>query len=69
MNKLASHKKAIVQHGRESGPWDSSGAKLREWDPFWAEQCFEMTTNPWTKQDSSAQDDRVDLHCCERRMH
>ena len=30
------------------GPWEDSVAKLREWDPAWAEQCFKMTTNPWT---------------------
>ena len=23
-------------------------AKLREWDPAWAEPCVKMTTNPWT---------------------
>jgi alkylhydroperoxidase/carboxymuconolactone decarboxylase family protein YurZ len=31
-----------------TGPWDPSITKLREWDPAWAEQCFKMTTNPWT---------------------
>jgi alkylhydroperoxidase/carboxymuconolactone decarboxylase family protein YurZ len=31
-----------------TGPWDSALAKLREWDPVWAEACFNMTTNPWT---------------------
>jgi alkylhydroperoxidase/carboxymuconolactone decarboxylase family protein YurZ len=30
------------------GPWDTSLAKLREWDPVWAEQCYRLTTNPWT---------------------
>lgn len=30
------------------GPWDSGLATLREWDPVWAEACFNMTTNPWT---------------------
>jgi alkylhydroperoxidase/carboxymuconolactone decarboxylase family protein YurZ len=30
------------------GPWDSGLAKLREWDPLWADACFNMTTNPWT---------------------
>ena len=48
MSALTSHKKAIVEQERESGPWDTSLAKLREWDPAWAEQCFKMTTNPWT---------------------
>jgi alkylhydroperoxidase/carboxymuconolactone decarboxylase family protein YurZ len=33
---------------QQTGPWDASLAKLREWDPAWAEQCFQMTTNPWT---------------------
>jgi alkylhydroperoxidase/carboxymuconolactone decarboxylase family protein YurZ len=28
--------------------WDAALAKLREWDPAWAEQCVKMTTNPWT---------------------
>lgn len=31
-----------------TGPWDSSLAKLREWDPAWAETCRKMSTNPWT---------------------
>jgi alkylhydroperoxidase/carboxymuconolactone decarboxylase family protein YurZ len=31
-----------------TGSWDSSLDKLCEWDPAWAEQCFNMTTNPWT---------------------
>ena len=48
MSKLASHKKAVVEQGQETGPWDAPLAKLREWDPAWAEQCFKMTTNPWT---------------------
>jgi alkylhydroperoxidase/carboxymuconolactone decarboxylase family protein YurZ len=29
--------------------WEAALAKLREWDPGWAEQCVKMTTNPWTK--------------------
>ncbi len=48
MSKLASHKKTIVEQGQETGSWDAPLAKLREWDPAWAEQCFKMTTNPWT---------------------
>lgn len=48
MSALASHKKTVVGQGHETGPWDASLAKLREWDPAWAEQCFKMTTNPWT---------------------
>jgi alkylhydroperoxidase/carboxymuconolactone decarboxylase family protein YurZ len=31
-----------------TGPWNSPLARLREWDPAWAEQCFQMTTNSWT---------------------
>ena len=23
-------------------------AKLRDWDPTWAEQCLQMSANPWT---------------------
>jgi alkylhydroperoxidase/carboxymuconolactone decarboxylase family protein YurZ len=30
------------------GPWDSSFSQLHQWDPAWAQQCYEMTTNPWT---------------------
>jgi alkylhydroperoxidase/carboxymuconolactone decarboxylase family protein YurZ len=30
------------------GPWDAALARLREWDPAWAEQCVKMSTNPWT---------------------
>ena len=39
---------AANQRG-ETGPWDDSAlAKLREWDPTWAEQCLQMSANPWT---------------------
>jgi alkylhydroperoxidase/carboxymuconolactone decarboxylase family protein YurZ len=31
-----------------TGPWEPSLAKLREWDPAWVEECFNMTMNPWT---------------------
>jgi alkylhydroperoxidase/carboxymuconolactone decarboxylase family protein YurZ len=48
MSAVASDRKAPVEQGQETGPWDASLAKLREWDPVWAEQCFNMTTNPWT---------------------
>jgi alkylhydroperoxidase/carboxymuconolactone decarboxylase family protein YurZ len=48
MSKVAPHKKAIVEQGQETGPWDAPLTKLRGWDPAWAEQCFKMTTNPWT---------------------
>ena len=48
MSKLASHKKPVVEQGQEPGPWGAPLAQLQEWDPAWAEQCFKMTTNPWT---------------------
>lgn len=33
----------------ETGPWnDPALAKLREWDPAWADQCYKMTMSPWT---------------------
>jgi alkylhydroperoxidase/carboxymuconolactone decarboxylase family protein YurZ len=33
----------------ETGPWDDPAvAKLREWDPTWADQCLKMSANPWT---------------------
>src|SRR4051812_28827522 len=39
---------AVSQHG-ETGPWnDPALAKLREWDPIWAEQCLKMAMNPWS---------------------
>jgi alkylhydroperoxidase/carboxymuconolactone decarboxylase family protein YurZ len=32
-----------------TGPWnDPALAKLREWDPTWADQCYKMTMSPWT---------------------
>lgn len=31
----------------ETGPWDDALAKLREWDPAWAETCTRMATDPW----------------------
>jgi alkylhydroperoxidase/carboxymuconolactone decarboxylase family protein YurZ len=48
MNKPTSDRKATVEQRQATGPWDAPLAKLREWDPAWAEQCFKMTTNPWT---------------------
>jgi alkylhydroperoxidase/carboxymuconolactone decarboxylase family protein YurZ len=32
-----------------TSPWEAALARLREWDPAWAEQCVKMTTNPWTE--------------------
>jgi alkylhydroperoxidase/carboxymuconolactone decarboxylase family protein YurZ len=29
-------------------PWAAALKQLREWDAAWAEQCVQMTTNPWT---------------------
>jgi alkylhydroperoxidase/carboxymuconolactone decarboxylase family protein YurZ len=49
MSKSASDKKAIVEQGQETGPWDSALDRLREWDPKWAELCLKMSTNPWTR--------------------
>ncbi len=40
--------KSTTQTTQTVGPWDSSLEKLREWDPEWAELCFQMSTNPWT---------------------
>jgi alkylhydroperoxidase/carboxymuconolactone decarboxylase family protein YurZ len=48
MSKLTSGDKATVEQRHETGPWDAPLAKLREWDPAWAELCFKMSTNPWT---------------------
>ena len=31
----------------ETGPWDDALARLREWDPAWAETCTRMATNSW----------------------
>ncbi|MGO9266051.1 MAG: carboxymuconolactone decarboxylase family protein [Candidatus Binataceae bacterium] len=38
---------AAIDSSRETGPWESALAALREWDPEWAETCAKMTTNPW----------------------
>jgi alkylhydroperoxidase/carboxymuconolactone decarboxylase family protein YurZ len=40
--------KSTLKTDHPTGPWEDSVAKLREWDPAWTEQCFKMTTNPWT---------------------
>lgn len=33
----------------EAGPWDSPAlAKVREWDPGWADQCLKFSDSPWT---------------------
>jgi len=37
-----------MDQSRETGPWDPALAKLREWDPAWADASQRMTTNPWT---------------------
>jgi len=34
---------------QSTGPWDNRAlAQLREWEPAWAEQCLEMSQDPWT---------------------
>ena len=34
---------------RSTGPWDNPAlAKLREWEPIWADQCLKMSDDPWT---------------------
>ena len=34
---------------QSTGPWDNPAlAQLREWEPDWAEQCLEMSQDPWT---------------------
>jgi alkylhydroperoxidase/carboxymuconolactone decarboxylase family protein YurZ len=39
---------AAIQ-GASTGPWDDSAlARLCEWDPIWADQCLEMSGDPWT---------------------
>ncbi len=40
-------KTSTVEQLEETGPWDPALGKLREWDPKWADTCFNMTTNPW----------------------
>jgi len=37
-----------MQPDRETGPWSSAIAHLREWDPSWADAVERMSTNPWT---------------------
>ena len=33
---------------KSAGPWEAAAlARLRAWDPTWAEPCFTMSTNPW----------------------
>ena len=48
MSAVASDRKATFDQGQQTGPWDDPLTKLQEWDSAWAEQCFNMTTNPWT---------------------
>src|ERR1700688_1603921 len=45
----SSGKTATTDQPQETGPWDDPAlARLREWDPAWAEQCLKMSANPWT---------------------
>lgn len=30
-----------------ASPWAAALRQLRQWDPDWADQCVQMTTNPW----------------------
>ncbi len=40
---------ATIDQASEKGPWDDPAlARLREWDPLWAEPCLKMCANPWT---------------------
>src|SRR5580698_2456346 len=40
---------AATEQTNEAGPWDGPTLMtLHKWDPVWAEQAFEMSTNPWT---------------------
>src|SRR5262245_21817280 len=40
---------ATTEEHNDIGPWDDPAlAKLREWEPAWADQCVKMSTNPWT---------------------
>lgn len=39
---------ATTNQPNGTGPWDDPAlARLREWDPAWAETCAKMTLNPW----------------------
>lgn len=39
-----------AEHRADVGPWDSASlARLREWDPEWADACATMATNPWRR--------------------
>ena len=35
--------------GQSASSWEAAMAKLREWDPSWAEHCEDMLANPWKK--------------------
>ena len=48
MDPRETDKASVVEPRPTSGPWDSTLALLREWEPAWAETCVQMTTNPWT---------------------
>ncbi|WP_069882874.1 carboxymuconolactone decarboxylase family protein [Bosea sp. BIWAKO-01] len=36
-----------LNRSREAGPWGQAFARLRRWDPGWAEASRRMATNPW----------------------
>jgi alkylhydroperoxidase/carboxymuconolactone decarboxylase family protein YurZ len=49
MSTLAARaRKKTYEHDEPTGPWDAALDLLRDWDPYWAESCARMTTNPWT---------------------
>ena len=48
MSNAGVDKTAAIGQSQETGPWDTTLATLREWDPAWANTCVKMTTNPWT---------------------
>jgi alkylhydroperoxidase/carboxymuconolactone decarboxylase family protein YurZ len=39
---------SVIDQQQASGPWGPALDLLRQWDPFWADTCVQMTTNPWT---------------------
>jgi alkylhydroperoxidase/carboxymuconolactone decarboxylase family protein YurZ len=38
----------IADGFQAGGPWDAALARLRAWDPVWADACAKIRTNPWT---------------------
>jgi nitrite reductase/ring-hydroxylating ferredoxin subunit/alkylhydroperoxidase/carboxymuconolactone decarboxylase family protein YurZ len=47
-SKVATPNKAETESVPSAGPWDSPAlSKLREWEPAWADQCLNMSRDPW----------------------